>query len=107
MTESLPAHDARGQQRQLVDDTADDQRMAGIVAALEAHDHVGALAEPIDDLALALVAPLRADYRDISHDVPLEISLPVAHGAAVLQIMRAAQTLGFGLRIGSLTDPAP
>ena len=37
-------HDAGGQQRQLVGGAVDDQRVAGIVAALEAHDDVGALA---------------------------------------------------------------
>ena len=65
------ADDARGQQRQLVDLVADDQRVAGIVPALEAHDHVGALGEPVDDLALALVAPLRADHRYVGHDMIL------------------------------------
>ena len=68
------AYDARRQQRELVDDATDDQRMAGIVATLKAHDDVGAFREPIDDLALALVAPLRADYRYIGHDIPREIS---------------------------------
>ena len=34
-------HDAGGQERQLVGLAADDEGMAGIVAALEAHDHVG------------------------------------------------------------------
>ena len=39
-----------------------DDRVAGVVAALEAHDRVGALGEQVGDLALALVAPLGADY---------------------------------------------
>jgi Asp-tRNA(Asn)/Glu-tRNA(Gln) amidotransferase A subunit family amidase len=52
---------------QLVDLAVDHQRMAGVVPALKATDHVGPLAEPIDDLALALVAPLRADDHDICH----------------------------------------
>ena len=60
-------HDARGQQRQLVGLLADHQRVAGIVAALEAHDDVGALRQPVDDLALALVAPLGADHHHIRH----------------------------------------
>ena len=60
-------HDARGQEAQLVGAVADDQGVAGIVAALEAHDHVGPLGEPVDDLALALVAPLGADHRYICH----------------------------------------
>ena len=61
------AHDAGRQQRQLVDLAVDDQRMAGIVAALEAHHDIGALRQPVDDLALALVAPLRADDHHIGH----------------------------------------
>jgi len=62
------AHHARRQERKLVADAVDDQRMAGIVAALEAHHHVGALRQPVDNLALALVAPLRADDNHICHD---------------------------------------
>ena len=61
------AHHARRQQRQLVGLVADDQRVAGVVAALEAHDDVGALGQPVDDLALALVAPLGADHDDVCH----------------------------------------
>ena len=37
-------------------------RVSGVVAALEAHDRVAVLGEQIGDLALALVAPLGADY---------------------------------------------
>ena len=41
--------------------------MAGIVAALEAHDDIGPAGQPVHHLALALVAPLRADDCDIGH----------------------------------------
>ena len=61
------AHDAGRQQRQLVDLAVDDQRVPGIVAALEADHHIRALGQPVDDLALALVAPLRADDHHIGH----------------------------------------
>ena len=61
------AHDARRQQRELVGLVADDERVAGVVAALEAHDHVGAARQPVDDLALAFVAPLGADDGDVAH----------------------------------------
>ncbi len=61
------AHHAGGQQRELVGGAVDHQRMAGIMAALEAHHDIGALGQPIDDLALALVAPLGADDHDIGH----------------------------------------
>ena len=60
-------HHAGGQQRQLVGDAVDDERVAGIVAALEAHHDVGLLRQPVDDLALALVAPLGADHDHIGH----------------------------------------
>jgi hypothetical protein len=42
--------------------------MAGIVASLKADDDVGLLGKPIDDLAFALIAPLRANYDDICHE---------------------------------------
>jgi len=41
--------------------------MAGIMPALETHHDIGALRQPIDDLALAFVAPLGADDHDIGH----------------------------------------
>ena len=63
----LALHDARRQQRELVDLVADHQRVAGVVAALEARHYVGAGRQPIDQLALALVAPLGADHRHVGH----------------------------------------
>src|SRR5439155_10060218 len=38
-----------------------DDRVAGVVAALEADDDVGPLGQQVGELALALVAPLGAD----------------------------------------------
>ena len=64
------ADDPARQQRQLVGLVADDQRVAGVVAALEAHDHVGPAGQPVDDLALAFVAPLGADDGDVTHVFP-------------------------------------
>ena len=61
------AHHAGGQQRQLVGLVADDEGVAGVVPALEAHDNVGPLRQPVDDLALALVAPLGADHHHVCH----------------------------------------
>jgi hypothetical protein len=43
---------------------AADDRVPGVVAALEARDCGGTRGEQVDDLALALVPPLRADDDD-------------------------------------------
>ena len=56
------AQDARGNQPQDRLLAVDDQRMAGIVSALEAHHAICMVGEPVDDLALALVTPLGADH---------------------------------------------
>ncbi len=44
-----------------------DQRMGGVVAALEAHHHVGVLGEQVNDLALALISPLRTHHCHCFH----------------------------------------
>ena len=44
-----------------------DDRVAGVVAALKADHDVGLLGNQVDDLALALIAPLGADYDDSWH----------------------------------------
>ena len=64
----LALHHAGRQQAQLVGDVPDDQCVTGVMAALEPHHHIGAIGQPIDDLALALVAPLGTDYCDICQD---------------------------------------
>ena len=46
---------------------ADDDRVAGVVAAVELHDVVDVLAEQVGRLALAFVAPLGADENDRGH----------------------------------------
>src|ERR1700720_1084463 len=51
--------------------------MAGIVAALEAHDDVSLLRQPVDDLALPFVAPLGADDDDIGHFAAIPCTLSV------------------------------
>ena len=65
--ELAAADHAGGQQRQLVRHSVDDQRVPGIVAALKTDHDVGLLGEPVDDLALALVAPLGAYNDDVGH----------------------------------------
>ena len=47
-----------------------DHGVAGVVAALVAHDVVDLLAEQVGNLALALVAPLGADEHDRWHLSP-------------------------------------
>ena len=60
-------HDARRQKRELVNLAVDHQRVAGVMPTLETHHHIGAFGKPIDNLALALIAPLRANHCDIRH----------------------------------------
>src|SRR5207248_6011024 len=56
----LAADDPARQGPDLVRLVTDDDRVAGVRAALIAADDVGVLGEQVDDLALPLVAPLRA-----------------------------------------------
>ena len=62
-----PTHNATGQQAKFINGAIDDERVPGIMPALKADDDVCARREQIDDLAFALIAPLRADYGDIGH----------------------------------------
>ena len=66
-----------------------DDRVAGVVAALEAHDGVGVLGEQVDDLALALVAPLGADDHDAWHADECRRRRPASYGR-----QRATRRLG-------------
>ena len=59
--------DSRGDQVELELLAVADDRVAGVVAALEAHDRGSPLGEQVDDLPLALVAPLGADYDHAWH----------------------------------------
>src|SRR5690606_4742842 len=48
----------------------DHQGVAGVVAALEAHDRADVLRQQVDDLALALIAPLGTQHDDrLTHGV--------------------------------------
>ena len=58
-------NNAGRKQRKFVNLAVDHERMAGVMAALEAHHDVGADRQPIDDLALSFVAPLGADNDNI------------------------------------------
>ena len=62
--------------------SADHQRVRCVVSALEADDHVGVGREHIDDFALALIAPLRADHGNCLHVSPptgVNLAGPCAH----------------------------
>ena len=61
-----PQHAGR-QQRKLVGLAIDNERMAGIMAALESHHDIGLFRQPVDDLALPLVSPLGTDDDNIGH----------------------------------------
>ena len=58
------AQDAGGDQRENGLAAADDQRMTGIVSALETRHRGSAIGQQVDDFAFALIAPLGADDDD-------------------------------------------
>ena len=49
-----------------------DDRVAGVVAALVAHDEVHVLGEEVGELALSLVTPLGSDHHGRGHVTPPE-----------------------------------
>ena len=68
--------DARRHEAKLVCLAIDDDRMAGIAAALIAHDRVGLLCQVVDNLALAFIAPLRTGNYYCRHKPSPLLSLP-------------------------------
>ena len=62
VADAVGMHDARGDQAEDGLLAVDDERVTRVVTAVEAHDAVGLLGEPVNDLALAFVAPLSADH---------------------------------------------
>jgi hypothetical protein len=60
------AHDAAGNQVQRRFDAVDHQCVAGVVPALKADHSLCAFGQPVDQLALALVAPLGAHDHDVT-----------------------------------------
>ena len=63
----LAPQDPRGHMAQLVGRAVGDDRVPGVRAAVVAADDVRVLRQEVDDLALALVAPLRADDHGRGH----------------------------------------
>ena len=97
----LPAsHHARRQKRQLVGGAIDDQRVPGIMSALKAHDDVGLLGEPVNDLALALVSPLGANHDHIGHAASFLC-------AAEARIVSRLQWLTPNLDLDAIADARP
>ena len=76
-----------------------DDRVAGVVAALEADDDVGVLGEQVDDLALALIAPLGADDHDAWH-----VRVSVGGGRRRAHAAPTATRLGSASRRRSAAD---
>ena len=60
------AHDAGRNQLQRRLHAPDDEGVTGVVAALETHHRLRVVGQPVDDLALALVAPLSADHDHVA-----------------------------------------
>lgn len=79
-----PQH-ARRQQRELVGVSIDDERMAGVMAALKANDDVSLLRQPVDDLALPFVAPLGADDDNIGHFQTISRNPQIRRNSSALQ----------------------
>ena len=82
-------------------------RVAGVVAALEAHDRVGPLGEQVGDLALALVAPLGADDHDSRHSRSVGCGARLALAGRPLNGSRARGRamqlrVGHAARVGSV-----
>ena len=65
-------HDATGDQVKRGLDPIDHQRVARVVATLEAHHALGRFGQPVDQLALALITPLGAHHDHVA---------PGLHGA--------------------------
>ncbi len=91
--------------------------VAGVVAALVAHHHVDVRRDDVDDLALALVAPLRADHHDVRHrplrPELLEVTSGLAQHLAHVQLSLAPagqleieQPAGTGARAAHHQHPA-
>ena len=74
------AQNARGNEVQYGLFAVDDQRMAGIVSTLETRHGRGAVGQQIDNLTLALVTPLGADYDNIlTHELSVWLVAASCH----------------------------
>jgi preprotein translocase subunit SecG len=96
-------HHAGGQRVQLVDLPSITSVWPALCPPWKRADHVGAFAQPVDDLALALVAPLGADDHDIGHICLIGVvllqrseggGLGMGGGGGVMTGRQAATALG-------------
>jgi hypothetical protein len=78
--------------------------MAGIVAALKARDDIGALRQPVDDLALALVAPLGAHDNHIGHSAVRHVDGKAAQRGFLVLFVHVMAGLAHGLDTGVEAD---
>ena len=74
------ADDARRHQIELVLGGSDHQRVTRVVTTLKPDHTLGMIGQPVDDLALALVAPLGTDHYDVlRHDCSCMVSATTCH----------------------------
>ena len=119
----LAAHDAARQRADLERLVADDDRVAGVRAALVAAHDVRVLREQVDDLPLAFVAPLRTDDDGRRHapecrpgvgpcparprPVPGTVTTPCRTGHAASGGIGRAMAISCVLRHGAWHRPCP
>ena len=70
------AHNTRRQRMQFINRAVDHKSVARIVPPLEARDHIGTFAEPVNDLTFSFVTPLGAYNDDICHGLFLSQRKP-------------------------------
>ena len=71
----MGVHDARRYQAQNGFLAVDPEGMTGVVTPLEAHHTLRRLGEPVNDLTLAFVTPLGADYHNILAHVAYQLKV--------------------------------
>src|SRR3546814_9289580 len=80
--------------------------MPGVVAALDADDRIGAAVLPVDDLALAPVAPLRSDDGNMCHDAGL-LCAGFKARAALADFAAEARVRAWMWEIAGDSSPSP
>jgi hypothetical protein len=74
-----------------------DQRMSGVVTALETHHGANLLGEQVDNFAFALIAPLCSQYDDrLTHDTHSRMIVTDAEKAEQMSALTYYTRFGFG-----------